>query len=172
MKAQIWFAAVWLALGAATWSEAQSRDGFPQMRGDMTPSEVQQLFDAFELVRAEEMLDLSTKQFPEFVVRLKARQEGRREAQRERQSMLRELVRLVGDADTEDALLEKRLEALSTHERETVENQAAALRDIDSILDTRQRVRFRMFNQAMERRRLELLMRARRPQQRQGRDRL
>lgn len=165
------FAAVACVLGLATTSAAQ-RDGFPPSRGDMSPEEVQQLFDAFELVRAEEMLDLTEEQYPEFVVRLKALQEGRRESQRQRQMMLRELRRLLNQNGADDDELEARLDALRTHERDAIEQRLADLAQIDSILDVRQRVRFRMFQQAMEQRRLELLMRARRPQlQRQRRDR-
>jgi hypothetical protein len=171
MRLHVSVAVVGLFLLSSLPGGAQPRDGFPQMPGDMTPAEVQQLFDAFELVRAEEMLELTTEQYPEFVARLQALQEGRRDAQRGRQTLLRELQRLVGQRDTDESVFEDRLEALTTHDRETMEKNVSALKDIDAILDARQRVRFRLFQQAMERRRLELFMRARRPQARPGRDR-
>ena len=175
MSRRACLAVLGVLLGAVPPSEAQQRDSFPPNRGDMSPAEVQQLFDAFELVRAEEMLGLTEEQYPQFVVRLKTLQDSRREAQRERQMLLRELRRLLGQSGVGDAELEERLEALRTQQQESAARQAAAIEQIDSILDVRQRVRFRMFQQAMEQRRLELLMRARRgqtPRQpRQPRDR-
>ena len=152
--------------------QAQQRDTFPPNRGDMSPAEVLQLFDAFELVRAEEMLGLTDEQYPEFVVRLKTLQDTRREAQRERQRLLRELRRLLSQGGGSDSEVQERLDALRTQEQESADRRAAAIEEIDSILDVRQRGRFRLFQQAMEQRRLELLMQARRPrQQRQPRDR-
>ena len=53
---------------------AQQRDALPGFGNDMTPAEVQRLFEAYELVRAQEMLDLSDEQYPQFVVGLKALQ--------------------------------------------------------------------------------------------------
>ena len=62
-------------------SAAQPRDGLPARAGDLTPAEVQQLFDAFELVRAQEMLDLADEQYSQFVVKFKGLQDVRREVQ-------------------------------------------------------------------------------------------
>lgn len=161
----LWTALFVGTLGVTTLAGAPQQDRFPPGRGNMSPGEVQQLFDAFELVRAEEMLNLTEEQYPEFVVRLKALQDGRRDAQRERQMMLLELRRLLGQGGADEAELEARLEELTRHEQETAAQRAAAVEEIDRILDVRQRVRFRMFQQAMEERRLELLLRARRSQQ-------
>ncbi len=158
-------------LATAVVGAAQQRDDLPGVAGDMTPFEVQQLFDAFELVRAEEMLGLTDDQYPQFVVRLKAVQRGRREAQQQRQRMLRELQRLANQPGAEEAVLEERLASLIAHDRDAAETRAAAVGDIDAILSIRQQVRFRIFEQAMERRRLDLLMRARTrraPQRRPG----
>lgn len=128
----------------------------------MTPREVQRLFEAFELVRAQEMLDLSDEQYPEFVARFTVLQDARRQNQQERQRQLRELQRLSSQPGADDAMLAEQLEALSRHDQEATARQRAALAEVDAILNIRQQVRFRMFEQAMERRRVDLLMRARR----------
>lgn len=47
-------------------------------------------------------------------------------------------------------------------DQEFAQEQRDATAEIDRLLNVRQQVRFRMFEQAMESRRVELLMRARR----------
>lgn len=144
----------------------QQRGPLPGLSGDLTPAEVQQMFDAFELVRAREMLDLSDEQYPQFVVKLQALQQMRRETQTQRQRLLRELQQLANRPNTDDDELWARLEAFKTHDRESEVARSAAQDEIDAVLNVRQQVRFRIFEQAMERRRLDLLMRVRRPVQR------
>ena len=142
---------------------AQQRDALPGFGDDMTPAEVQRLFEAYELVRAQEMLDLSDEQYPQFVVRLKALQDARRQGMQGRQRRLRQLQQMAGQPSADDAGLSDGLAALKRHESETAEAEGRAVDALDEILNPRQQVRFRMFEQAMERRRLDLLMRARRP---------
>ena len=150
-------------------SAAQPRAGLQGLPGDMTPAEVQQLFDAFELVRAQEMLDLTDAQYPQFVAKLKGVQDVRREAQQQRMRMLRELQQLANQDGVDDAELQESLDSLKALEHATAEARTSAYDDLDSVLTVRQRARFRMFEQAMERRRLDLLMRARRsPSRRPG----
>ena len=142
--------------------QAQQRDSLSALSGDMTPREIQRLFEAFELVRAQEMLDLSGEQYPEFVARFTVLQDARRRGQQERQRRLRELQQMSNQPGADEAMLSEQLEALSRHDREVTARQRAAIAEIDAILTIRQQVRFRMFEQAMERRRVDLLMRARR----------
>ena len=141
---------------------AQQRDSLRALSGDMTPLEVQRLFEAFELVRAQEMLDLSEEQYPEFVARFKVLQDARRTGQQERQRRLRELQRMSNQSGADESTLAEELVALDAHDREVAQRQRDAIAEIDTLLNIRQQVRFRMFEQAMERRRVELLMRARR----------
>ena len=140
----------------------QQRDSLQALSGDMTPLEVQRLFEAFELVRAQEMLDLSAEQYPEFVARFKVLQDTGRQGQQERQRRLRELRRMSNQAGADEATLTEQLVALGAHDQELAQKQRDAIAEIDRLLNVRQQVRFRMFEQAMERRRVELLMRARR----------
>ena len=141
---------------------AQQRDSLETLSGDMTPLEVQRLFEAFELVRAQEMLDLSEEQYPEFVARFRVLQDTRRGGQQERQRRLRELQRMSNQAGADESALSEQLLALASHDQEIARRQRDAIAEIDTLLNVRQQVRFRMFEQAMERRRIELLMRARR----------
>ena len=150
-----------MCLVSTTVAAAQARDEIP-LTGDMTPAQVQRLFDAYELVQAREMLDLDDEQYPQFVASLNALQEARRETQQQRQRMLRELNRLSRQPGTEESILEERLERLRAHDRESAAVLEQAYDGIDDVLNVRQRVRFRMFERQMERRRLEMLQRARR----------
>jgi len=137
---------------------AQQRDTSSTLSGDMSPLEVQRLFDAFELVRAEEMLTLSEQQYPEFVKRFKVLQDARRRGQQERKRRLKELQRISDQPGADESMLADQLEALATHDQETAELQRSAIAEIDTILDVQQQVRFRIFEEAMERRRSELRM--------------
>ena len=141
---------------------AEQRDALPGFGDDMTPAEVQRLFEAYELMRAQEMLDLSDEQYPQFVVRLKALQDVRREGLQGRQRRLRQLQQMANQPSADNAGLSGRLAELKRHDEETAEARGRAVDAVDEILNPRQQVRFRMFEQAMEQRRLDLLMRARR----------
>ena len=151
---------VFCLLQGVVW--AQQSDPLAGLSGDLTPAEVQQLFDAFELVRAREMLALGDEQYTEFVAKLQVLQQTRRRGQQERLRQLRELQRLSAQPRSDDSVLTERLDALTAHDHEAIEAERAAIADIDAILSPRQRVRFRLFEQAMERRRVDLLVRARR----------
>ncbi len=153
---------LWLWLVAPV--AAQQRAQFP-LAENMTPAQVQRLFEAYELVQAEEMLGLTDEQYPQFVARLKALQDARRQSTQDRQRMLRQLQRLASQPGTDDARLEERLDVLRQHDRDAANALEQAYAGIDEVLNVRQRVRFRMFEQQMQRRRVEMLQRARRPNQ-------
>ena len=133
----------------------------PQVGPDLSPAEVQQLFDAFVLVQAQEALSLTDAQFGPFVTRLKQLQTTRRQTQQQEQRLLRALQQLASRGDTSDGDLETRLQELDeqwTHAAAAVRNAHAAVAD---VLNVRQRVRLPIFERRMERRQMELLMRAR-----------
>lgn len=103
---------------------------------------------------AERALELNDKQYPEFLTRLRALQETRRANLLQRVKLMAELQRLSNSRNVspdEATLLESR--------------NAAELRRsynaIDEILTVRQQARFRVLEEQLERRKLELLMRAR-----------
>ena len=154
---------VWLAAPAVGWAQQPERiQGFG---ADLSPAEVQRLFDAYEMMQAQEMLDLTDAQFSQFVGKLKGLQDARRQTQQGRQRLLRQLA---NQPSSDEAALKERLDDLRRHDREAADARRVAYEEIDAMLNVRQQVRFRMFEQAMERRRLDLLIRARRQQQRQN----
>jgi hypothetical protein len=133
----------------------------PQVGPELSPAEVQQLFDAFVLVQAQDALSLTDAQFAPFVSSLKRLQDVRRRNQQQEQRQLRTLQQMAARTDTSDRELETRLQALDDHRTRAAASVRAAYADVDAVLELRQRIRFRTFELRMERRQMELLMRAR-----------
>jgi hypothetical protein len=129
----------------------------------LTAGEVQRWFDAYALVQAQEALQLSESQYGRFITRLKGVQETRRTHTQARNAILADLRRLTDPkaAPGDEGAIRERLRAL----RDETDRAAADLRKahdaVDEVLDVRQQARFRLFEEQMERRKLELLMRAR-----------
>jgi hypothetical protein len=123
--------------------------------GELSPNEVVGMLDA---------------QYGTFVGRLKALQETRRKNQRARNQLVQDLRRLTVPQVTtlDEAAVRDRLKAL----RELDDRSAADLRraydSLDEVLDLRQQARFRIFEETIERRKMDLLMRARQRAARRG----
>ncbi len=133
---------------------------------DMTPAEIQKLFDAYMAMEAQQALTLSDEQYPQFLTRLRALQETRRRHQQERFRVMGELQRLSNPrqaARADEAMLKERLAALQDLETRTAAELRKAYASLDEVLDLRQQARFRIFEEQIERRKIELLMRARQP---------
>jgi len=146
----------------------QARKAVPDARpdrtpGELSPAEVVGMLDAYALVQAQNALQLNDSQYGTFVGRLKTLQETRRRNQRARNQIVQELRRLTGPQATtvDEAAVRDRLKAL----RELDDRAAADLRraydSLDEILDIRQQARFRIFEENLERRKMDLLLRAR-----------
>ncbi len=162
--------AVTLAGGVAFGQQAPA----PPPGGDETPNvsplEIQRMFDAYALVQAQDRLKLSDEQFPQFLARFKALQEVRRRLQIERMRALRELNRLSQTEKVEDSAFKDQLRVLQEIESRTSAEVRKAYDSIDQVLDVRQQANFRLFEEMMERRKIELVTRARqnyRPKARQ-----
>jgi len=146
----------------------------PTLGGDETPNvsplEIQRMFDAYALVQAQDRLKLSDEQFPQFLARFKALQEVRRRLQIDRMRALRELNRLLQAEKVEDSTFKDQLRVLQEIESRTSAEVRKAYDSIDQVLDVRQQANFRLFEEMMERRKIELVTRARqnfRPKARQ-----
>lgn len=126
------------------------------------PAELGRLFDAYTVMQAQEALGLDEAHFAPFVTRLRALQQLRRRHLRERAVALRELRQLVRAAKpADDAAISEKLRALSSLEN-TIRTDEQKARDlIDEVLDVRQRAQFRLLEQQLELRKLELVNRAR-----------
>lgn len=161
-------ATVWIALAAPTLAAAQPPEGAPARsragRGALAPAEVVAMLDAYAVVQAQDALRLTDAQYGTFVTRLKKLQEMRRKNQQARNQFIQELRRLAGpgvNPPGDENAIRASLKGL----RELDDRSAADLRraydSIDEVLDPPQQARFRIFEETIERRKLDLLMRAR-----------
>jgi hypothetical protein len=132
---------------------------------EIRPGQVQQLFDAMLVMQAQETLSLSESQYARFLTRLKVLQETRRRNLSERTRLINELQRLTnarrGGATAGEGELKQRLTALQDVESRSATDMRKAYDAIDEVLDVYQQARFRVFEEQIERRKLELIMRAR-----------
>lgn len=130
---------------------------------DLSPAEIQRLFDAMLVADAQQALALSDQQYPEFITRLRALQGARRANQLQRVKLMAELQRLSNPRGPagDEATLKDRLLALQELESRSAAELRRAYNQIDEVLDVRQQARFRVLEEQVERRKLELLMRAR-----------
>jgi hypothetical protein len=132
--------------------------------GGMNPAQVARLLDAYVLVQAQESLKLSDGQYGQFVTRMKTLQDVRRRNQQARQRILQDLGRLSGDPGQpapDEGAIRERLKALADHDERAAAELRQAYEALDGVLDLRQRARFRIFEERMERQKFELLMKAR-----------
>ncbi|MGE3842257.1 MAG: hypothetical protein AB7I50_11775 [Vicinamibacterales bacterium] len=126
------------------------------------PTEVVRLLDAYAVVQAQDMLQLDDQQYPRFVQRFRALQDARRRTAQARLRLLQDLQRQTRrDAREGDAVWRQGLADLKSLEDRGREEVARSLAALDEVLSLRQQVRFRLFEEQMERRKLELMARAR-----------
>ncbi len=132
--------------------------------GQYSVAEVEQMFDALTLMQAEQALQLSDAQFPDFVSKLRALQQQRRRYQQERRQMIQQLIRLTGQpvASSDDVQIKDRLKALADLDQRAGAELRSAYEAIDQTLTVRQQARFRILEEQVERRKFDFLLRARR----------
>jgi hypothetical protein len=135
----------------------------------MTPAHVQQLFDAMLVMQAQEALSLTEQQYAQFLTRVRLLQDTRRRHLQQRNRLINELQRLTNPRNpppnVSDAEVKQRLEALQELESRTAAELRKAYGAIDEVLDVQQQARFRVFEEQLERRKLELVARARQQNQ-------
>jgi Spy/CpxP family protein refolding chaperone len=154
--------AILLLAGAG--ASAQPRRGGAAQGADgpaVTAGEVQKMFDAYALMQAQEQLKIGDEQFTRFLTRFKALQEMRRQAQQERGRIIMNLRRLSNAQAPDEARIKEGLVALQDLDARVAADAKKAYEAIDQVLDLRQQAQFRVFEEQMERRKLELVMRAR-----------
>ncbi|MEP7116049.1 MAG: hypothetical protein ABI880_00595 [Acidobacteriota bacterium] len=133
-------------------------------RADLRPAEIQRLFDAYFVMEAQQSLGLSDTQYPPFLTRLRALQELRRRNLATRQALLAELGRMTAPRavqPADEAAVRERLSRLQELESRNAAEMRKAYTDLDALLDPRQQARFRVFEDQIERRKLELMLKAR-----------
>jgi DNA repair ATPase RecN len=130
----------------------------------MTPGEIQRLFDAYLVMEAQQALTLTDQQYPQFLIRLKTLQDTRRRNQQQRNQLMAQLQRLTNPRQPnrgDEAQIKERLTALQELESRNAAEMRKAYNALDEVLDVHQQARFRVFEEQIERRKIELLMRAR-----------
>ncbi|MCX6539364.1 MAG: hypothetical protein NT151_10610 [Acidobacteria bacterium] len=149
---------------AAQTQRQPPRGAGPAARADQSgPAEVQRLFDAYIVIRAQEALKLDDDQFTQFLPKLRALQQTRQRNEQAHNQLVAELGRLTGpNAQFDEAQVREKLKALQDLAGRAAAELRKAYDSIDQALDVKQQARFRVFEVQMERRKLELVMQARR----------
>lgn len=150
------------AISTATAQTPPAPDAAPELR----PGEVQGLFDAYVLVQVQDSLGLTEEEYTRLLPRLRLLQQVRRRTQQERVRLVNELRKLTDPklpGPTEESVLQERLSAFQELESRSAAEIRRAYDGVDEALNPRQRARFRVFEENVERRKLQLLLRAARP---------
>ena len=143
--------------------QGQGRGVGAQAADRLEVAELQRLFDAYVIVQAQDALQLDDVQFGQFLPKLKALQDTRRRNEQARHQLVTELAKLTAPAGTTDeATMKDKLRALQELEGRAAAEMRRAYDTVDQQLDVRRQARFRVFEQNMERRKLQLMLRARR----------
>ncbi len=127
----------------------------------VSPAEIQRMFDSYALMQAQEQLQITDDQFPQFLTRFKALQDIRRQALQQRARRIMELRRLLNVPQIDEAAVREQMKELEELEARSQADVKKAYDAIDQILTVRQQAKFRVFEELMERRKLELVTRAR-----------
>jgi hypothetical protein len=129
----------------------------------LSVGEVVNMLDAYAILQAQDMLQLGETQYGQFVTRLKTLQETRRRNQQARHRIIQRLRELAGpQAPTGDeSIVRTQLKALREHDDKSAAEIRRACDAIDEMLDARQQARFRLLEERLEARKIDLLMRAR-----------
>ncbi len=136
--------------------------GRPGLRGQALPAgEVERLFDGYVVMQAQGALKLTDAQFPPFVAKLKVLQEVRRHNRQEHRRFVAELARALGTAPVSENELRDVLRRMRDQQLRGAEEEQKAYEGIDQVLDPVQQARFRVFEDTVERRKFDLVLRAR-----------
>jgi hypothetical protein len=153
--------------GTAGRARAETRQGQAragQQADRLEIAELQRLFDAYTVMQAQDALQLDDAQFGQFLPKLKALQDTRRRNEVARSQVVAELARMTapGAAGFDEAAVREKMRGLVDLEGRAAAELRRAYETIDQQLDVRRQARFRVFEQNMERRKLQLMLRARR----------
>jgi hypothetical protein len=137
----------------------------------VTPMELERWFDSYVLLQAQDTLKVTDAQFPRFLTRLKALQDVRRRNLQARRQLLNAIAKLLKASPLDEAQARDQLRALRELDARSADELQKAYAGLDDVLDVSQQARFRVFEEVVERRKIDLLVRARQnatPPQRPG----
>ena len=145
------------AVRAARGQGGAERPALPPVGRGMNAMQLQQHLDAFALIQAEQQLKLSADQYSVFAPKLIRLQTMRRRMMQERRRLLNELNQLlIAEAPSDEAITEK-TKGFDDWNRRMSDELAKVYQDLDTSLTPWQRGRFRLLEEQIERRKLELL---------------
>jgi len=127
----------------------------------LSPAELERWFDSYVLLQAQDTLKLSDDQFSRVLPQLKALQGARRRHMQARRQLLMSLGALLRATPVDEAAVRERLKGLKDLEAKARDDVQKASDALDEILDPTQQARFRLFEKQVERRKIDLLMKAR-----------
>jgi hypothetical protein len=161
MRALMVGALIVLGTASAVWAQEGPEPRGRQ--GRLAPNEVGRLFEAYAVVQAQETLGLDDEQYARFLPRFRSLMRTRRAYEVARAQILVELAALSrsGARAADEQALRDRLKALDEAEASGRTQVAAAVAAVDEVLTLQQRARFRVFEEQMERKKFELMTRAR-----------
>ena len=133
----------------------------PDTGAGVSPAEIQRLFDAYVVMQAQRELELTDEQYPPFLTRVRALQDTRRRADVERTRRIQVLRRLTNDRAASDDDIRGQLRELRGFNERVNSEIARAEEAVAQLLTVRQQARYHLFQEMMERRKIDLLTRAR-----------
>jgi hypothetical protein len=122
------------------------------------------MLDSYAMFQAQQQLSIPDEKFGAFAARLKKLQDVRRRNHRIRQQILQELRRLAGPRAPgrgDDDAIRSQLKVLRDHDERAASELRQAYDTLDEVLDARQQARYRMFEEVIEQRKLDLIVKAR-----------
>jgi hypothetical protein len=124
------------------------------------PFELQRLFDSYALLQAQQFLRIGDEQFAKFLPRFKALQDARRQGLQQRTRVLNQLRKALNDSESDEQIRASLRQLQDIDDRAAAETRKAS-EAVDQVLDLGQQAKFRIFEEQMERRKLELVTIAR-----------
>jgi hypothetical protein len=133
------------------------RGALPELSANMTPQQLQAYIDAFLVVEAQRQLQLTDEQYGAFVPKLMRLQAVRRQHVMQRRRLLDDLNGLMNAEGTKDEALAEKVRALDDLPARANGELRKAYEEIDALLTPVQRAKLRMFEERLERRKIEML---------------
>jgi Spy/CpxP family protein refolding chaperone len=138
---------------------AGQKPALPPIGRGMNAMQLQQYIDAFALIQAEQQLKLGADQYAAFAPKLIRMHRTRQRLLQDRRRALAELNQLLMAQSPNDEAITEKTRAFDDVNRRGAEELVKSYQDLDSVLTPWQRGRFRLLEEQMERKKLELLTR-------------
>lgn len=156
---------------APVMARRQDAPSAAQKNEQISLADVEAMFDTMAVMEAERFIELTPEQFPQFVQRMKRLQEARTVHVRKHNRALAELRAMAnpqtGKAD--EATIEGKLKEMDAIEADSQATIAKALDGVNQLLSAKQRARFRLLEDNMEKKKLDFLIKVRQQGGRGGR---